>query len=91
MSAELERVDAELPRERVHRALERERALDVPGRAERRHRGRVHVGESLDRAHVRARVHLVEDARRPAFPAADAERDVGLAGDGRQAAVAARA
>ncbi len=39
-------------------------------------------------AHVGTRVHLVEHARRPALPAADAERHVGLADDGGEPAVA---
>ena len=54
--AQLHGVHAELHGELVHRALERESARDVTGRAHRRRRVRMHADEAVTREDVRARV-----------------------------------
>src|SRR5262249_3031055 len=88
VAAKLERVELELARERVHRALETERALRVAGRAEARHRRRVDVREPLDGAGIRAPIQLVVDAPGTAQPPSGAERDVSVELDRGEGAVA---
>src|SRR5258707_12292395 len=60
-TAQIERIDAELTGQRVHRALECECALGVSGCTERVHRARIQKYERLARVHVRALIQLVKD------------------------------
>src|SRR5262249_29337915 len=77
-AAELERIELELARARVHRALETQRALRVTRRAQTRPPRRVDVRERLDGADVRAPVQFVVNAPGAAKPPSSAERDVCL-------------
>src|SRR4029078_12272918 len=90
-TSKLERIDVELARESVDGTLQRERSLDVTGRAKGRHGRRVHVREALHRPDVRARVHLVKECGRGALPTANTQRHVSLTPDRGETAVASRA
>jgi hypothetical protein len=71
-AAKLERVHIDLRRDLVEQALQPERPLDEPGRAEGRIRRRVQLRAVLDEAHVVARVevlHRPAGHRREAGPA----------------------
>ena len=69
-AAQLERIDPQLVRERIHCALESECPLDMAGRAKGIHRSRVEVHERLARADVGAAIQLVVDLRRAGVPTA---------------------
>ena len=76
-------------RECIHRTLERERALDVSGRAKGIHRASVQVDEGLSGVDVRALIQLVKDLRGAREPATVPVGDtyVGRNGDERSVAM----
>src|SRR5258708_37528559 len=88
-TAQIERIDAELTGQRVHRALECECALGVSGCTERVHRARIQKYARLARVHVRALIELVKDLCRTREPSAVAIGDRGVALDGHERSVAA--
>ena len=61
---QLDRIDSELDRQLVDRALEREHSGALTGRAEDRRRGHIELRQSMGRAPVRRGVHHARRDRR---------------------------